>query len=112
MSQRYAFGAFLLDERERRLTRDGQVVHLQPKSFEVLLYLVERAGHLVTKNDILDSVWRDAVVTESSLTVCIRQVRIALDDPAASPLLYRNGAGRRLPLHLRRHLRRVQKRCS
>ena len=85
MAQRYQFGPFLLDERERRLTRDGQVVRLQPKSFEVLLFLLEHAGHLVEKNEVLDAVWRDTIVTENSLTVCIRQVRIALDDHADSP---------------------------
>ena len=85
MAQRYQFGPFLLDERERRLTRDGQVVHLQPKSFEVLLYLLEHAGQLVEKNEVLDAVWRDSIVTENSLTVCIRQVRIALEDHADSP---------------------------
>ena len=85
MAQRYAFGPFELDERERRLTRDGQDVHLQPKSFEVLLCLLEHAGHLVEKNEVLDAVWRDTIVTENSLTVCIRQVRIALEDHADSP---------------------------
>ena len=85
MARRYAFGPFLLDERERRLTRNGQVVHLQPKSFEVLLYLLEHAGNLVEKNEILDAVWRDSIVTENSLTVCIRQIRIALEDNAEAP---------------------------
>jgi TolB-like protein/DNA-binding winged helix-turn-helix (wHTH) protein len=86
LAQRYQFGPFLLDERERRLTREGQVVHLQPKSFEVLLYLLEHAGHLVEKNEVLDAVWRDSIVTENSLTVCIRQIRIALEDRADSPV--------------------------
>ena len=85
MSQRYVFGPFKLDERERRLTRQGQVVHLQPKSFEVLLYLLEHAGKLVEKNEVIDAVWKEAIVTENSLTVCIRQIRIALEDHADAP---------------------------
>jgi len=85
MAQQYAFGSFVLDDRERQLRREGQLVHLQPKSFDVLRYLLEHAGRLVEKHEILDAVWKEAVVTENSLTACIRQIRIALDDHADSP---------------------------
>ena len=65
--------------------RAGQVIHLQPKAFEVLLYLLEHAGSLVGKQEVLDAVWKDTFVTENSLTVCIRQIRVALEDNAETP---------------------------
>lgn len=78
----YAFGPFELNARERLLTREGEIIHLQPKSFDVLRYLLEHAGHLVEKHEVLDAVWEETIVTENSLTACIRQIRIALHDHA------------------------------
>lgn len=85
MHNRYQFGPFQLNARERQLTRTGEVVHLRPKAFDVLLHLLEHAGSLVGKQDVMDAVWKQAIVTENSLTACIRQIRIALDDDAEAP---------------------------
>jgi len=85
VNNQYQFGPFLLDARERQLRREGQDVHLQPKAFDVLLYLLEHAGSLVSKHQVMDAVWKHAIVTENSLTTCIRQVRMALDDHADAP---------------------------
>jgi DNA-binding response OmpR family regulator len=49
VADQYAFGSFLLDDHERRLTQDGQDIHLQPRTFDVLRYLLEHAGKLVSK---------------------------------------------------------------
>jgi TolB-like protein/DNA-binding winged helix-turn-helix (wHTH) protein/Flp pilus assembly protein TadD len=81
-SARYRFGPFELDPAERRLTRDGDPVQLQPKTFDLLAYLVVRSGRLFDKQTLLDQVWKGTVVTESSLTRGIRQIRVALDDDA------------------------------
>ena len=85
MAKQYEFVPYLLNARERQLTRAGQLIHLQPKAFDVLLYLLEHAGNLVGKQEVLDAVWKDRFVTENSLTVCIRQIRIALEDNADAP---------------------------
>ena len=85
MVNEFEFGPFVLNARERRFTRAGKPIHLQPKAFEVLLYLLEHAGCLVGKQEVLDSVWKDVFVTENSLTVCVRQIRIALGDEADAP---------------------------
>ncbi len=74
-----------MNERERQLTRNGHDIHLQPKTFDVLLFLLQHAGKLVGKQEVLDAVWKQAIVTESSLTGCIRQIRAALGDEADSP---------------------------
>ncbi|MFN8602072.1 MAG: AAA family ATPase [Candidatus Binatia bacterium] len=58
---------------------------LPPKTFAVLRHLVAHAGRLVTKSDLLDAVWSDTVVSEASLSSCIRDLRRALDDSSREP---------------------------
>src|SRR5918992_2101558 len=71
----YAFGPFLLDTRERRLLRDGKVVPLTLKAFDLLQVLVENQGHLLQKEELLRRVWPDAIVEENNLTVTISALR-------------------------------------
>lgn len=82
---RYRFGGFHLDVRDRRLARDDKVIRLEPKSFDVLCCLLANAGHLVSKQDLVDEVWARAFVSDNSLTRCIHQVRAALEDDADRP---------------------------
>jgi serine/threonine-protein kinase len=80
----YRLGEFTLDAADRQLLRNGQEVPLRPKAFDTLLCLVERHGHLVTKDALLDLVWPGTSVSEAVLTHCIAEVRQALgDDPRA-----------------------------
>jgi DNA-binding winged helix-turn-helix (wHTH) protein/TolB-like protein/Tfp pilus assembly protein PilF len=81
----YRFGDFTLDASERRLLRGSYEVYLFPKTFEVFLYLVERHGHLVRKDELMNSLWADAFVTENALTKRIKEVREALGDDAHQP---------------------------
>ena len=81
----HAFGAFTLDASERRLTGDAGAVALAPKAFDVLLALVRRAGHLVSKRDLLDAVWGDAFVEEGVLAVHMTSLRKALGDDSRNP---------------------------
>jgi DNA-binding winged helix-turn-helix (wHTH) protein len=76
----YSFEDFTLDLDRGCLLRAGQEVRLRPKSFEVLKYLVERHGRLVSKNDLMHAVWTDAFVTDDSLVQCLIEVRRALGD--------------------------------
>ena len=77
------FPPFRLDGPEQRLYRNDELVPLRPKSFEVLQYLSERPGKLVTKEEILEVVWPNTTVTDTVLKVCIREIRDALGDHAA-----------------------------
>ncbi len=79
------FGEFVVDLRERRLTRHGGRVDIAPKTFDVLVFLALNGGHLVSKDELLGAVWRDRVVTENALTRVIKEVRRALGDAAANP---------------------------
>jgi serine/threonine protein kinase len=63
----YAFGSFRLDSEKRVLVRDGAPVPLAPKVAETLLLLVESAGRLVDKDDLIKRVWPDAFVEEGNL---------------------------------------------
>jgi serine/threonine protein kinase/Tol biopolymer transport system component len=63
----YAFGPFRFDSEKRVLVRDGTSVPLAPKAAEALLVLVENAGHLVDKDDLMKRVWPDAFVEEGNL---------------------------------------------
>jgi TolB-like protein/Tfp pilus assembly protein PilF len=83
--QSYRFGEFTLEASEHRLRRKGEEVPLRPRAFETLLYLVERHGHLVEKDELLERVWAETAVTEGVLTHCITEVRQALQDEAHNP---------------------------
>src|SRR5579871_3500925 len=80
----FMFHEFRLDVAGAQLWRGGDRIVLPPKPFAVLCLLIERAGHLVTKSDLLDAVWSRRHVSESSLSVSINALRAALgDDPKA-----------------------------
>jgi eukaryotic-like serine/threonine-protein kinase len=63
----YAFGPFRLDSEKRVLVRDGTPVPLAPKAAEALLVLVQNAGRLMDKDDLMRRVWPDAFVEEGNL---------------------------------------------
>ncbi len=76
----YEFGPFRLDVKERLLLRDGVVVPLTPKAFDLLLALVEQPGHLLEKETLLKAVWPDSFVEENNLADNISKLRKALND--------------------------------
>jgi DNA-binding winged helix-turn-helix (wHTH) protein/Tfp pilus assembly protein PilF len=84
-AERYAFGSYVLEIDERRLTEHGRPVSLPPKAYDVLVALVRRPGQLVTKRELLDAVWPDAFVEEGILTVHMSALRKALNDLVQPP---------------------------
>jgi DNA-binding winged helix-turn-helix (wHTH) protein len=58
---------------------------LRPKTFDLLVYLVEHAGNLVTKDDLLAAVWPETLVAESALSVSVSELRKALGKTARAP---------------------------
>ena len=81
----FVFPPFRLDAANEQLWRDSNLVDLRPKTFEVLLYLVQNAQRLVTKRELLDSVWAGASVSDELLRGYIRELRDALGDDAKKP---------------------------
>lgn len=80
--QSYEFGPFRLIPDERQLLRDGEPVALTPKGFDLLVVLVEDAGHLIEKGELLNRVWPDSFVEEGNLTVKMSELRRALGKTA------------------------------
>jgi pimeloyl-ACP methyl ester carboxylesterase/DNA-binding winged helix-turn-helix (wHTH) protein len=78
----YQFGSFYLDAPERRLLCRGVEIPLPLKVFETLRLLVENAGHLMTKEELLQLLWPDTVVQENSLNKNVSTLRKALGESA------------------------------
>ena len=76
----YEFDRFRLYPNEHLLTKDGQPVSLTPRAFGVLNVLIRRGGHLVTKEELMTTVWGDAVVEDGNLVVTISMLRKALGE--------------------------------
>jgi hypothetical protein len=77
---RIVFGPFHLDIRERRLSRGCDVIPLRLKVFDTLRVLVENAGRLVTKQELLDTVWPETTVEEDNLNHNVSVLRKSLGD--------------------------------
>ena len=76
----YEFGPFRVDARERRLLRNGEVVPLRPKVFDVLLVLVQNSGHILSKDEVMKLVWPNTAVEEGNIARNISTLRNALDE--------------------------------
>jgi DNA-binding winged helix-turn-helix (wHTH) protein/TolB-like protein/tetratricopeptide (TPR) repeat protein len=80
--KRYSFGPFQLDPQQRLLTFEGRPEHLPPRTFDLLLYLLERNNEVVDKNVLMNEVWRDTFVEDANLTVHISRIRKLLQHDA------------------------------
>jgi TolB-like protein/Tfp pilus assembly protein PilF len=76
----YQFDCFRLEAEARRLWCDDKPVRLPAKTFDVLLYLVERHGTVVEREELLREIWRDQFVEDGNLTVRITELRKLLGD--------------------------------
>lgn len=84
----YEFGPFRLDLSERLLRREDREVQLPPKVFETLLVFVENSGHILEKNELMERLWPDSFVEESSLSQNIFLLRRALGEAGPSAAAY------------------------
>jgi TolB-like protein/Flp pilus assembly protein TadD len=76
----YRFGPFRLEEAEVRLLREKEIVRLKPKVFQLLLIFIRNAGHMLTKEQLMDELWPNAFVEEHNLAVHISDLRKALGE--------------------------------
>lgn len=79
-------GEAVLDLGLGLLSQDGQVIPLRAKSFRLLQELARQPGRVVPKEELLDTVWPDVIVTEASLSQAVRDIRKALGDEAGEVL--------------------------
>jgi len=75
-----SFGDCALDPARRELRRAGQAVHIEPQVFDLLLFLIENRERVVSKDDLLSSIWQGRIVSESSLSTRINAARTAIGD--------------------------------
>jgi DNA-binding winged helix-turn-helix (wHTH) protein len=90
---RARFGEFTLDGEERQLLRGSQVLHLTPKAFALLEYLIERRPRVVPKSQILERVWPSTFVSEGNLASLVKEIRRVLRDDAKTPRFVRTVRG-------------------
>jgi DNA-binding winged helix-turn-helix (wHTH) protein len=96
ISNLYAFGAFRLDPRNRVLRLGEKPVVITPKAFEVLLLLIQKSGQIVSKDELMRTVWPDSFVEESNLTQTVFMLRKALGEtPEQRYILTIQGRGYR-----------------
>ena len=81
----HAFADCEVDEARFELCRRGAVVKVEPKTFDVLAYLVKCADRVVSKDELLDAVWPGQAVSESVLPKCVAAARRAVGDTRAGP---------------------------
>ena len=81
----YRFDDFLVDPGSWKLSRNGDEVHLEPIVLKLLIYLISHRDRLVTRQELMDTVWGDTVISESALSKAIARLRKALDDDPAAP---------------------------
>ncbi|MBV9957440.1 MAG: PD40 domain-containing protein [Acidobacteria bacterium] len=86
------FDGLTLDLARGCVARAGQPVHLRPQTYEVLKYLVEHRGRLISKDKLIEEVWKGRAVTDGSLGKCIEELREALGPEARQ--FVRNVRGR------------------
>ncbi|WP_094021668.1 alpha/beta fold hydrolase [Maliponia aquimaris] len=95
---RHAFADCLLDTETLTLTRAGQPVPVEPQVFDLIRLLVENAGRVVTRDEIVDTVWQGRIVSESAISARIAAARKAVGDDGKAQAVIRTVARRGLQL--------------
>ncbi len=88
----FVFGSYTLDPARRELNRGSDTIALGPRVFDLLLYLVQHSGRVVSKRELLHSVWGGRIVSESTLTSHVNAVRNAIGDSGSEQRLVRTVA--------------------
>ncbi|HEY1075825.1 MAG TPA: winged helix-turn-helix domain-containing protein [Fontimonas sp.] len=102
----WSFGAVEFDERTLQLRVRGNVVEVEPKPQQLLLLLLQRAGEVITREEILESIWPGRIVTDGVITNCVAKLRSAIGDEDQSIVRTVPRFGYRLVAEVRR--RRVE----
>lgn len=88
----YLFENYSLDSDRRELRREGTLVAVEPRAFDLLLYLVRNRDHVVSKDDLIAKVWQGRIVSDSALTSRMNAARNAVGDNGAQQRLIRTVA--------------------
>jgi DNA-binding winged helix-turn-helix (wHTH) protein len=85
----YLFAGHTLDTDRRELRRGSQYIAVEPQVFDLLIYLVENRDHVVSKDDLIASVWGGRIVSDSTLTSRVNAARRAIGDSGEGQKLIR-----------------------
>jgi len=81
---KYFFDTFVLDTALRELSNDGAAMRIEPKVYELLLHLIENRDRVVSKDELLASVWEGRFISEAAMSSAVRSVRKAIGDDGKS----------------------------
>src|SRR5271165_3564127 len=84
-NRRYRFDEVEIDVQNLRVTVGSEIRPLEPKSFRLLLFLLENPGRVLAKEEIMAEVWPGTFVSDNSLARAVTQIRKALDDDSKAP---------------------------
>lgn len=90
---RLRFAEVTFDPEARLLLRGPDPVHLAPKAFDLLALLVKERPRALSREELIDAIWPDVLVTESNLTSLVNDVRSAIGDDAKHPAFVRTHHG-------------------
>ena len=76
----YSFEDYALYSDRRELRRGGDLVPVSPKAFDLLVYVIRNRERVVSRDDLISSIWDGRIVSESALTTCINAARHAIAD--------------------------------
>jgi len=81
----YRFDDFLVDPDTWKLCRNGDEVHVEPIVLKLLIHLIAHRDRLVTRQELMDTVWGDTVISEAALSKAVARLRKALEDDSTTP---------------------------
>jgi len=91
---RFIFGDHVLDAARRELRRAGELISVEPQVFDLLLYLLKNRDRVVSKDDLIESVWKGRVVSDATVDSRVKAARHAVGDSGASQEVLRTFARR------------------
>ena len=97
----YIFDNYVLDANRRELRCGTTPVAIEPQVFDVLLYLIRHREHVVSRDELIESIWGGRHVSESALSTRINAVRSAVGDSGTGQRLDQNPAPQGRPFHWR-----------
>ena len=90
----YRIGAYLIDPRTYEIREDGRPVPVEPQVFDLLIMLIENRQRTVSKDEIIEQVWKGRIISDATLSSRIKSARQALGDDGAAQKLIRTIHGR------------------
>ena len=85
MTPRYFFDDVTVERENFRVLKSGEARELEPRVFDLLVFMIEKRGRVLEKQEIFEQVWKDAYVTDNALTRAVKEIRRAIGDDASAP---------------------------